>query len=70
VIETKGDERVKDPAKFARLQQWCADATRLSGEVAWKPLYVDQGSWEKFRPKSFADLLKAFEGKTPVGGSV
>lgn len=56
VIETKGDERVKDPAKFARLRQWCDDATHLHEGVRYHALYVDQDSWNKNRPRTFGDL--------------
>lgn len=70
VIETKGDERVKDPAKFARLRQWCDDATHLHEGVRYHALYVDQDSWNKNRPRTFDDLLKTFGGKAPLGGRV
>ncbi len=68
VIETKGPEGVKDPAKFARLKQWCADASGFGSATAWKPLYVEQDVWNKFKPRTFADLLKACEGREPKGG--
>jgi type III restriction enzyme len=67
VIETKGDERVKDPAKFARLLQWCEDASKLNPAVRYEALYVEQAQWEMLRPRNFADLLAGFKGKRPMG---
>ncbi len=67
LIETKGAEGVKDPAKFARLQQWCQDATAQDGSRKFLPLYVDQESFEKHPPKGFDELVRAFTGKIPTG---
>lgn len=67
VVETKGDERAKDEAKFSRLVQWCDDVTKAGVAGRWSPLYVDQGTWDAGRPKTFEQLIKMFKGKAPTG---
>lgn len=69
LIETKGAEGVKDPAKFARLRQWCTDATAQDGKRVFRALYVDQQSWERFRPKTFPALIAAFAAQGPLGAA-
>jgi len=60
IIETKGREDLDDIEKIKRLKQWCEDATeRVSGKT-YTPLYVKQEDWEKYRPKSYADLVANF----------
>ena len=60
IIETKGRENLDDIEKIKRLKQWCEDATeRVSGKT-YTPLYVKQEDWEKYRPKSYADLVANF----------
>jgi type III restriction enzyme len=60
IIETKGREDVHDPAKWERLQQWCADATQLDAERTYRPLFVSQEDWDSYRPRSFEALTTAF----------
>ena len=60
IVETKGREDLDDPAKWERLQQWCADATASDGLRAFYPLFVRQEAWEAHRPRSFSQLIKAF----------
>jgi type III restriction enzyme len=60
IIETKGREDVHDPAKWERLQQWCADATELDAERTYRPLFVSQEDWESYRPRHFEALTTAF----------
>lgn len=64
VVETKGSERIADPAKFQRLEQWCRDAT--TQVVRMRALYVDEAAWKKLRPRTFEDLIRAFEGAKPT----
>lgn len=59
IIETKGREDLDDPRKWARLKEWVTDATRLGGGVAYKALLVRQETWDKHKPKTFADLIAA-----------
>jgi type III restriction enzyme len=57
IIETKGREDVHDPAKWERLQQWCADATELDRGRTYSPVFVRQEAWEEYRPRSFEGLV-------------
>lgn len=60
IIETKGREDLDDPLKWERLQQWCTDATKYDelGRT-FCALFVRQENWEKYRPSSLKDLVKA-----------
>jgi len=63
IVETKGREELDLPQKMARLRQWCIDATEASrplGGPQYGFVYVDQESFERHRPKSFAALVSAF----------
>jgi type III restriction enzyme len=63
IVETKGREELDVPQKMARLRQWCADATDASKAESATPygfVYVDQESFEKHKPSSFAGLVNAF----------
>jgi type III restriction enzyme len=63
VVETKGREELDVPQKMARLRQWCVDATEASkpeGGTRYGFVFVDQESFEKHRPSSFAGLASAF----------
>jgi type III restriction enzyme len=63
VVETKGREESDLPQKMARLRQWCADATEASiplNGLRYGFVYVDQESFERHRPKSFAGLVTTF----------
>ncbi len=65
LIETKGREDLKDPQKWARLKQWCADATVQDGKRNFHPLFVREEQWEKYPPKSFAAMCQMFAEDTP-----
>ena len=58
IIETKGAESLNDPRKFARLKEWCLDASK-SEETPWKCLYLRQEIWDSFKvkPDSFQQLV-------------
>jgi type III restriction enzyme len=63
IVETKGREELDLPQKMARLRQWCADATEASIPLRGPQygfVYVDQESFERHKPKSFAGLVSAF----------
>ena len=56
-------EELDVPQKMARMRQWCADATEASkgeGGTRYGFVYVDQESFEKHKPSSFAGLAGAF----------
>ncbi len=63
IVETKGREELDLPQKMARLRQWCEDATEATkddGGPEYHFVYVDQESFEKHKPSSFAGLVSAF----------
>jgi type III restriction enzyme len=60
IVETKGLEDLDVPLKIERLQQWCEDINRVQKEVKYDFVYVDQESFEKYRPTSFSQLLDGF----------
>ena len=60
IVETKGQEDVDVPLKMARLKSWCDDVNAIEGAGKFRFVYVDQVSFEKYTPKSFADLLSGF----------
>ena len=61
IVETKGRAELDLPQKVARLKQWCADATAAeeSGQ-RYDFVFVDQTSFEKHAPKTFASLAASF----------
>jgi type III restriction enzyme len=63
VVEAKGREELDLPQKMARLQQWCEDATEATkdeGGPSYHFVYVDQKSFEKHKPSTFAGLASTF----------
>jgi type III restriction enzyme len=62
IVETKGRAELDLPQKMARLRQWCADATAAEKADGGSPgqrydlVFVDQNSFEKHAPKTFAAL--------------
>ena len=61
VVETKGREDLDVPLKMARLRQWCEDVNRVQTDVKYDFVYVDEESFEKFKPSSFRQLLDGFK---------
>jgi type III restriction enzyme len=61
IVETKGQEDLDVPQKMARLSQWCEDINRVQSDVKYDFVYVDQESFEKFKPTSFRQLLEGFK---------
>jgi type III restriction enzyme len=60
IVETKGQEDLDVPQKMARLNQWCEDINRVQSDVKYDFVYVDQESFEKFKPVSFRQLSDGF----------
>lgn len=60
IVETKGQEDLDVPQKMARLRQWCEDINRVQSDVKYDLVYVDQESFEKFKPASFRQLIDGF----------
>jgi len=61
IVETKGQEDLDVPLKMARLWQWCEDINRLQTVVAYDFVYVDEESFEKYKPTSFRQLMDGFK---------
>ena len=60
IVETKGREELDVPQKMERLKQWCEDVNEAQSAAVYNFVYVDQESFEKYQPRSFADLIASF----------
>jgi type III restriction enzyme len=69
IVEVKGREDLDVPLKMQRLRQWCEDINRVQADVKYDFVYVDEKSFKKYKPTSFAKLMDAFreykEGLSP-----
>ena len=61
IVETKGREDLDVPLKMARLAQWCDDVNHVQTDVEYDFVYVDEESFEKYKPTSFRQLLEGFK---------
>jgi type III restriction enzyme len=43
-----------------RLRQWCEDINRVQSDIKYDFVYVDQASFEKYKPADFRELTKNF----------
>lgn len=46
--------------KMKRLSQWCGDVNRARGDEAFGYVYVGETEFEKYRPKSFGEVISNF----------
>jgi len=60
IVETKGQEDLDVPLKIRRLRQWCEDINRVQTDVVYDFVYVDQESFDKYKPTSFKQLADGF----------
>lgn len=60
IAETKGAEDLDDALKIERLKQWCVDINRANPKNHFDFVYVDQASFEKYRPLTLSELLTTF----------
>ena len=60
VVETKGREDLDVPLKMERLRQWCEDINRVQSNLTYDFVYVDEESFEKYKPNSFRQLVAGF----------
>ena len=60
IVETKGQEDLDVPLKMERLRQWCEDINRVQADVEYDFVYVDEESFEKYKPTSFRQLIDGF----------
>ncbi len=61
ITETKGLEVLDVPLKMQRLRQWCEDINRVQSDVKFDFIFVDQESFDKYKPTSFRQLVDAFK---------
>jgi len=61
IVETKGREDLEDPLKIERLKQWCEDVNKKNSGVKYSWLYVKQEQYEKYKAKTFSELIRAFK---------
>ena len=55
------------PLKMERLRQWCEDINRVQSNVNYDFVFVDEESFEKYKPASFPQLVDGFrEYKTKM----
>ncbi len=60
IVETKGREDLDVPLKMKRLRQWCEDINRAQADAEYDFAYVDEESFEKYKPASFKQLIAGF----------
>lgn len=60
IVETKGLEDLDVPLKMDRLRQWCEDINRVQSDIVYDFVYVDQESFEQYKPSSFKQLFDGF----------
>lgn len=60
IVEIKGIEDLDVPLKLQRLRQWCEDINRVQTDVEYDFVYVDEESFERYKPSSFRQLVDGF----------
>ena len=60
VAETKGLEDLDVAPKMHRLHQWCEDVNDALPDVPFDFVYVDEESFQTYRPDTFQHLLEGF----------
>ena len=60
IVETKGQVDTDVPLKMQRLREWCEDINRVQTNVKYDFVYVDEESFEKYKPSSFKQLVDGF----------
>jgi len=61
IVETKGLEDLDVPLKMQRLKQWCEDINKAQSGIVYDFVFVDQESFEKYRPGTFQSLIDGFK---------
>lgn len=61
IIETKGREDLDVPLKTQRLKQWCEDINKSQKKIKYDFIYVDEESFEKYKPSTFEELERNFK---------
>ncbi len=63
IVETKGLEDLDVEPKRKRLEQWCEDINRQQKKQVFKPLFVKQEDFEKYRTKGFLEFANLINGR-------
>jgi type III restriction enzyme len=61
IIETKGAEDLDDKLKIERLKSWCVDINKAQNKAKFDFVYVDQESFERYKPQSLSELVGSFK---------
>ena len=61
IVETKGREDLDVPLKMQRLAQWCGDINGIQSDLIYDFVYVDEESFEAYKPTSFQQLIDGFK---------
>ena len=61
IVETKGLEEMDVPLKMGRLRKWCEDMNATQKKVRFDFVFVDDEDFERYKPDSFAGLVKNFK---------
>ncbi|HEY89790.1 MAG TPA: type III restriction endonuclease subunit R, partial [Thermoflexia bacterium] len=67
IVETKGQADLDVPLKMERLRQWCEDVNRVQADGKYDFVYVDEESFEQYKPKTFRQLMEGFREYQPSG---
>lgn len=49
------------PLKMKRLRQWCEDINTIQTDVRYDFVYVDEESFNQYKPTSFRQLIDSFK---------
>jgi len=60
IVETKGLSDLDVPLKMARLRDWCVDVNKTQSDIHYDYLFVDEESFEAYKPKNFTELMSGF----------
>jgi type III restriction enzyme len=60
LVETKGLEDLDVPLKMDSLKQWCIDINKAQATIRYDYIFVDEESFDRFKPKSFEELIRNF----------
>jgi len=60
IVETKGQADLDVPLKMQRLQQLCDNINQAQSATEYDFVYVDEESFEKYKPDCFAKLIAGF----------
>ena len=61
IVETKGLEDLDVPLKMKRLCEWCVDINKAQSNIKYDYVFVDEESFNKYKPKSFEALMTGFQ---------